>query len=128
MNYKALMAAAAVLAFSAVSCGNGNKKSPPETDYGEVTRTIAAADTTPEETTANTTETLSSGKEETVIMPDLTGISSELAQDMLRMLELECEIKNQSDSEVNQGCVISSDPEPDTEVNTGETIILYVSE
>lgn len=115
MNFKALLTAtAAILALSAVSCKSDSAKSPPEVDYAEAVRTTAST-------------SVQEGKE-TVTMPDVSGMTSALAQDMLRMLGLECEIKNSSSDKVQPGYVIRTEPEPDTEVKKGETITIYVSE
>ncbi|MDE6538918.1 MAG: PASTA domain-containing protein [Ruminococcus sp.] len=64
---------------------------------------------------------------ETVEMPDVTNMHSDLARDQLAMLGLECEIRETANIEITPDYVISTEPEAKTEVNKGETIILYVS-
>lgn len=125
MKSKALLAATAlILSLSAVSC-NDKKKNPPETAYGESVRTTAAADTK-EETTASGTET-ETVSAETIEMPDITGMKADLAEDLLRMLGLEYETVNSPDAEIQQGFVIKTEPEADTEIKTGEMVTVYVS-
>lgn len=62
-----------------------------------------------------------------VKVPNLTGFARELAQDQLKQRGLEYEIENSASAEVQQGYVIKTEPEADTEVKKGETIVLYVS-
>ena len=122
MKSKALMATTAlILALSAVSCGKDDGENSASIAYEESTRT-----TVTEEAEEKTTEAVSDI--ETVEMPDVTNMHSDLAKDQLAMLGLECEIRNSENTEIPPGYVISTEPEAKTEVNKGETIILYVSE
>lgn len=117
MNSKALMATTAlILALSAVSCGKDDGENSAIIAYGEATRT-----TITEEKEEEVSDM------ETVEMPDVTNMHSELARDQLAMLGLECEIRETANIEITPGYVISTEPEAKTEVNKGETIILYVS-
>lgn len=123
MNPKALLVATALtLALSAVSCGKDDGESSASIAYGVATRTTIPEEKKEEE---ETTEKVSDA--ETVEMPDVTNMRSDLASDILSMLGLVCEIRNSPDMEVPEGNVISTEPEADTKVNKGETIILYVS-
>ena len=121
MNKKALLATIAlILALSAVSCGKDDNENSVRVAYGESTRTTAT-----EEAEENTTEEVSDM--ETVEIPDVTNMHSDLAKDQLAQLGLECEIIETANIEIPPGYVISTEPEAKTEVNKGETIILYVS-
>ncbi|MCM1315730.1 MAG: PASTA domain-containing protein [Prevotella sp.] len=121
MNKKSLMATTAlILALSSVSCGKDDDENSASIAYGESTRT-----TITEEAEEKTTEATSDM--ETVEMPDVTNMVAELAKDQLAMLGLECEIMETANIEIPPGYVISTEPEAKTEVNKGETIILYVS-
>ncbi|MDE5557949.1 MAG: PASTA domain-containing protein [Ruminococcus sp.] len=121
MNSKALMATTAlILALSAVSCGKDDSENSASIAYGESTRT-----TITEEKEEKTTEEVSDV--ETVEMPDVTNMHSDLAKDQLALIGLECEIRNSENIEIPPGYVISTEPEAKTEVNKGETIVLYVS-
>lgn len=64
---------------------------------------------------------------ETVEVPNVANMNSELARDQLKQRGLECEIKNSSSTEIQKGYVISTEPEVGTEVHKGSTIVLYVS-
>lgn len=64
---------------------------------------------------------------ETVEVPNVANMNSELARDQLKQRGLECEIKNSSSTEIQKGYVINTEPEVGTEVHKGSTIILYVS-
>ncbi len=64
---------------------------------------------------------------ETVEVPNVANMNSELARDQLKQRGLECEIKNSSSTEIQKGYVINTEPEVGTEVHKGSTIVLYVS-
>ena len=121
MNSKALMATTAlILALSAVSCGKDDSENSASITYGESTR-ITITEEKEEETTEKVSDV------ETVEMPDVTNMHSNLARDQLALLGLECEIRETANIEITPDYVISTEPEAKTEVNKGETIILYVS-
>lgn len=125
MKQKALTAITALmLAFSAVSCGNDDEKNQVRVAYGESTRTTAEAEMEEETTAPAETE---EENEEIIEMPDVTGMKAELAEDILRMLGLESETEDLPDADIEQGCVIKSEPVADTEVKTGEKVKLYIS-
>ena len=70
--------------------------------------------------------TVSKGME-SIQVPDCSNMNQEIAKDLLRQRGLECEVKNSTSSEVKKGYVIKTEPEKDTEVHKGSTVILYVS-
>ncbi|MBP3380009.1 MAG: PASTA domain-containing protein [Ruminococcus sp.] len=69
---------------------------------------------------------LSSGQENTRI-PDLTNMDMEFAKEKLSEMGLQVEVKYQVASDVPGDCVIRTEPEEGQQVNTGSTIIMYVS-
>lgn len=70
---------------------------------------------------------ISKGMETVTIPTGLTNMNAELAKTSLKEIGLECEIKNSSSPDVEEGNVIKTEPEEGTEVPKGSTIILYVS-
>ncbi|MBD5159365.1 MAG: PASTA domain-containing protein, partial [Ruminococcus sp.] len=64
---------------------------------------------------------------ETIEVPNVANMNSELARDQLKQRGLECEIKNSASTEIQKGYVINTEPEAGTEVHKGATIVLYVS-
>ena len=62
-------------------------------------------------------------------MPDLTGKPLEQATKILKdqNLELDIQPKEEFNSDVEEGCVIRTDPVSGTELKTGDTIIIYFS-
>ncbi|MDE6834888.1 MAG: Stk1 family PASTA domain-containing Ser/Thr kinase [Ruminococcus sp.] len=64
---------------------------------------------------------------ETVEVPNVTNMNSELARDQLTQRGLKCEIKNSASTEIQKGYVINTEPEVGTEVHKGATIVVYVS-
>lgn len=71
--------------------------------------------------------TVSRGMETVVIPSNLANMNAELARAQLKELGLNCELKNYSSSEVEEGNVIKTEPEMGSEVAKNSTIILYVS-
>ena len=122
MNNKAIMVTTAlILALSAVSCGNDDVENSANITYQETTSTT----TTEEKEEETTAEEISDV--ETVEMPDVTNMHSGLAKDQLAVLGLECEIRETENIEITPDYVISTEPEAGTEVQKGETVVLYVS-
>lgn len=71
--------------------------------------------------------TVSKGMETVVIPSNLIDMNQQLARDQLREIGLECEIKNYSSADIEEGNVIKTEPEVGTEVAKGTKVILYVS-
>ena len=70
--------------------------------------------------------TLSKGME-SVDVPHVVNINSELAKMQLQERDLECKVIMQSDGKINPGYVIKSEPEEGTSVHKHSTVVLYVS-
>ncbi|MDE5756503.1 MAG: PASTA domain-containing protein [Clostridia bacterium] len=64
---------------------------------------------------------------ENIEIPNVVNMHAELAKDQLKLIDIECEFEYLQSMEVPKGYVISTEPEVNTEVNKGSTIILYVS-
>lgn len=62
-----------------------------------------------------------------VAVCNVISLSTEMAEKMLEANELRCEIKYVPSEEYEEGIVIASAPERNTEVPTGSTVTLYVS-
>lgn len=63
-----------------------------------------------------------------VMMPDLKNEMASAAKSKLNALGItDIKIANMTDNNVPVGRVISTDPEPDTEITKGDTVFLYVS-
>ena len=58
---------------------------------------------------------------------NVIALNAETAEKMLAANELECEIKYEPSEEYEEGIVISTEPEWNTEVPIGSTVTLYVS-
>ncbi len=71
--------------------------------------------------------TVSKGMETVVIPSNLIDMNQQLARDQLKEIGLECEIKNYSSADIEEGNVIKTEPEVGTEVAKGTKVILYVS-
>ena len=149
MNNKTILVTTAlVLALSAVSCGNDDVENSANITYQETTSTTTTEEKEEETTVENsasityeeTTDTTIVEEEkeeettaeeisdvETVEMPDVTNMHSGLAKDQLAVLGLECEIRETENIEITPDYVISTEPEAGTEVQKGETVVLYVS-
>lgn len=61
------------------------------------------------------------------IVPDLTDVSYERAQDDLAALDLESSLAYQPDSEIAEDNVIRTDPEAGQSVSVGQRVTIYVS-
>ena len=62
-----------------------------------------------------------------VVVCNVIALSAETAEKMLAANELRCEIKYEPSEEYEEGIVIASEPERNTEVPVGSTVALYVS-
>lgn len=67
------------------------------------------------------------GATETVAMPNLTGVETEAAFEILQELGLKFRTQDEANSEIQAGRVIRTDPGPGTEVPVGDFVTLYVS-
>ena len=61
------------------------------------------------------------------IVPKVTGMTREEAEDAIEAEELKFEVVEETSREVEAGIVIRQEPSADEEVNAGETITIYVS-
>ena len=61
------------------------------------------------------------------IVPKVTGMAKEEAEQAIETEELKVEVVEESSSKVEAGYVIKQEPEADKEVNAGETVKIYVS-
>ena len=76
----------------------------------------------------NSTVKLAISKGENIkIVPKVTGMSREEAEQAIETEELEVEVIEEASSKVEAGYVIRQEPEADKEVNAGETVKIYVS-
>ncbi len=62
-----------------------------------------------------------------VEMPDLKGMTKELAMEQLKQKGLEAEVKVSSNNSIKKGCVISTEPKAGTSLTEGDTVTLMVS-
>ena len=69
---------------------------------------------------------VSKGVRQTIVC-NVIALSAETAEKMLAANELKCEIKYVPSEEYEEGIVIASEPERNTEVPIGSTVTLYVS-
>ncbi len=72
-------------------------------------------------------ELLVNGGVEKVTVPDVTNDTLEEAQTALENVGLHSKVENVADDEVEEGHVISTDPQANTEVDAGSTVTLRVS-
>ena len=72
-------------------------------------------------------ELLVNGGVEKVTVPDVTNDTLEEAQTALENIGLHSKVENVADDEVEEGHVISTDPQANTEVDAGSTVTLRVS-
>lgn len=76
----------------------------------------------------NSTVNLVISKGENIkIVPKVTGMAREEAEQAIKAEELEVEVVEEASSKVEAGYVIKQDPEAEKEVNAGETVKIYVS-
>lgn len=61
------------------------------------------------------------------IVPKVTGMAREEAEQAIKTEELEVEVIEQASSKVEAGYVIKQEPEAEEKVNAGETVKIYVS-
>ena len=61
------------------------------------------------------------------IVPKVTGMTREEAEQAIETEELKVEVVEEASSKVEAGYVIKQEPEADKEVNAGETVKIYVS-
>ena len=61
------------------------------------------------------------------IVPKVTGMAREEAEQAIKAEELELEVVEEASSKVEAGYVIKQEPEAEKEVNAGETVKIYVS-
>ena len=61
------------------------------------------------------------------IVPKVTGMAREEAEQAIETEELKVEVVEEASSKVEAGYVIKQEPEADKEVNAGETVKIYVS-
>lgn len=71
--------------------------------------------------------TVSKGMETVTIPENIANMNAELARAELKEIGLECEFKNSSSAEVEEGNVIKTEPEIGSDVSKGSTVIVYVS-
>ncbi len=64
---------------------------------------------------------------EQVSVPDVTGLSSDSAQQQLRDAGLEAAVREQESADVDEGDVVSQDPPGGTDVDEGSTVTIVVS-
>ncbi len=65
--------------------------------------------------------------QETTTVPKVVGMTQEEAIEALEEANLEVEIVEETSKTVEEGYVISQDPEADTEIYAGDTVTIYVS-
>ena len=75
----------------------------------------------------STVKLLISKGENIKIVPKVTGMAREEAEQAIKTEELEVEVIEEASSKVEAGYVIKQEPEAEKEVNAGETIKIYVS-
>ena len=71
--------------------------------------------------------TVSSGPE-AVIVPDVRNQTQESAEAEIERVGLEVEVNTEPSDTVDEGLVIDQDPEPGTEAEPGDTVVILVSE
>ena len=64
---------------------------------------------------------------ETTTVPNLEGLTREVAEQQLSALDLNSDVTTEFSDEVAEGLVIRTEPEPGEEVNVGQRILLFVS-